>query len=159
MTDREARLAEAERLAELLVGIVEQATADFAATVGPMGLPASLARAIVLLTTPAPMHELAGRLRCDRSYITCLADQLEERGLVTRVPGVDRRVKLLALTETGMALRDQIARAVAERNMILLRLTDDEREALAPLLERLYGDGTTGHQGDDCRRLTPGETT
>jgi len=141
MTDRDARFAEAGRLAELLIGIAEQAKADFAATVGSLGLSAPLARAIVLLATPAPMRDLAEQLRCDRSYITSLADQLEERGLVRRVPGEDRRVKLLALTEAGVAMRDQIAQAVAERNMLLLRLTDDERKTLAPLLGRLYGDG------------------
>jgi len=139
MTDREARFAEAGRLAELLFGIVEQAKADFAATVGTLGLSVPLARAVVLLAAPAPMRDLAEQLHCDRSYITSLADQLEERGLVQRVPGDDRRVKLLALTEAGVAVRDQIAGAVAERNMILVRLTDDERKTLAPLLERLHG--------------------
>ena len=147
MTDRDARLAEAGRLAELLVGIVEQAKADFAATVAALGLPVSLARAIVLLTEPAPMRDLAEQLRCDRSYITSLADQLEERGLVTRVAGEDRRYKLLALTEGGVALRGQIAQAVAERNILLHRLTDDERRTLAPLLERLHGDGIPDHTG------------
>jgi DNA-binding MarR family transcriptional regulator len=66
---------------------------------------------------------------------------LEERGLITRIPGTDRRVKLLTLTPAGVALRDQISEAVAERNMILRRLTDTERATLAPLLERLHGDG------------------
>ncbi|MEV6965883.1 MarR family transcriptional regulator [Hamadaea sp. NPDC051192] len=152
MTDQDARLAEANRLAELLVGVVEQAKADFAATVGELGLPVSLARAIVLLTKPAPMRDLAEQLRCDRSYITSLADQLEERGLITRVPGEDRRYKLLALTEEGVALRSRIAQAVAERNMLLHRLTDDERNTLAPLLERLHGEGVapSGSRDSSC---------
>src|SRR5438874_750842 len=119
MTDREARFAEAGRLAQMLIDIAEQAKADFAAMVASFGLPVHLARAVVLLTTPAPMRDLAERLACDRSYITNLADQLEERGLVARVPGEDRRVKLLALTDAGVAVRNQISEAVAERNMIL----------------------------------------
>jgi hypothetical protein len=49
------------------------------------------------------MRMLADRLACERSYITGLADQLEERGLVTRATGEDRRVKLLALTESDRA--------------------------------------------------------
>ena len=152
MTDREARFAEAGRLAELLIGIAEQAKADFAATVGSLGLTVPLARAIVLLATASPMRDLAEQLHCDRSYITSLADQLEERGLVTRVPGEDRRFKLLALTEAGSAVRDQIAAAVAERNMLLLRLTDDERQTLAPLLECLHGDGapSSAHRAGTC---------
>jgi DNA-binding MarR family transcriptional regulator len=145
MTDREARFAEAGRLARMLVDIAELAKADFAATVAAFGLPVHLARAIVLLTTPAPMRDLAEQLACDRSYITNLADQLEERGLVTRVPGEDRRVKLLALTDAGVAKRNQISEAVAERNMILRRLTDAQRKTLAPLLERLLDDSADGH--------------
>jgi hypothetical protein len=141
--DQEARFAEAARLAQMLVDITEQAKADFAATVAGFGLPVSLARAIVLL---------ADQLACDRSYITALADQLEERGLITRVAGDDRRVKLLALTDAGIAVRNQIANAVAEHNMILRRLTEAERQALAPLLERLLGHDIDAH------RPTPGAT-
>ncbi|ONH61513.1 hypothetical protein CcI49_04585 [Frankia sp. CcI49] len=148
MTDREALFAEAGRLAQMLVDIGERAKADFACTVASFGLPAHLARAIVGLTTPAPMRDLADQLGCDRSYVTSLADQLEERGLVTRVPGEDRRIKLLALTDAGLALRNQIATAVAERNIILRRLTDSERAALAPLLERLLDDSEDGEDGD-----------
>jgi DNA-binding MarR family transcriptional regulator len=162
MTDREAKFAEAARLAQMLVEITEQAKVDFAATVAAFGLPVPLARAIVLLTTPAPMSELAEQLACDRSYITNLADQLEQRGLITRVPGNDRRVKLLALTDAGLAMRDQISEAVAENNMILRRLTGVERQTLAPLLERLLvGDPDSNdpashaaHRGGGCERPT-----
>ncbi|GGM67407.1 MarR family winged helix-turn-helix transcriptional regulator [Dactylosporangium sucinum] len=158
MTDREARFAEAGRLAQMLIDIAEQAKADFAATVASFGLPVHLARAIVLLTNPAPMRDLAEHLACDRSYITNLADQLEQRGLITRVPGEDRRVKLLALTDAGVAVRDKISEAVAERNMILRRLTAAERRTLAPLLERLLDDSTdrrgpaprTAHRSGAC---------
>ena len=68
-----------------------------------------------MLTKPAPMRDLAERLACDQSYITNLADQVEDRGLVCRVPGDDRRVKLLQLTPAGEKLRDEISEAVAER--------------------------------------------
>ncbi|GIG69133.1 MarR family winged helix-turn-helix transcriptional regulator [Phytomonospora endophytica] len=138
MTEQEDRLAEAGRLARLLIEIGEQAKADFARIVARFGLPVHLARAIVLLTEPAPMRDLAERLACDRSYITALADRLDERGLVERVPGTDRRVKLLALTEAGVAVRDEISRAIAEENMIMRRLTDGERAVLGPLLETLH---------------------
>lgn len=139
MTDQEERFAESGRLARLLIEIGEQSKADFGAIVGRFGLPVHLARAIVMLSTPAPMRDLAERLSCDRSYITTLADQLDERGLVERVPGDDRRVKLLALTEAGAAMRDRISRAVGEQNMIMSRLNDEERDVLAPLLEKLHG--------------------
>jgi DNA-binding MarR family transcriptional regulator len=125
----------------MLVLIAERAKADFAETVAPFGMPVHLARAILLLDTPAPMRELADQLACDRSYVTGLADKLEERGLVTRVTGEDRRVKLLALTESGTTLRNEISDTVAERSMVLRRLNDTERKTLAPLLERLLDKG------------------
>jgi DNA-binding MarR family transcriptional regulator len=143
MSDHEARFTEAGRLAQMLVDITRQAMVNFADTVAQLGLPVPLARAIALLGTPAPMGDLAEQLNCDRSYITSLADQLEQRGLVERVTGEDRRIKLLALTGAGRAMRDQIAAAVAERNMILLRLSDAERRRLAPLLEKLLHDPST----------------
>ena len=141
MGNREARLEEARRLSQMFIDITHTAKADFGEIVGTMGLPVHLARAVLMLNKPAPMRDLAERLACDRSYITNLADQLEERGLVTRIPGEDRRVKLLQLTPDGVALRDKISAAVTERALVLRRLTAAERKALAPLLEKLLRDG------------------
>ena len=135
----------------MLVSIAHQAIADFTTTVAGLGLPAHLARAVVALTTPSPMRDLANQLNCDRSYITSLADQLEQRGLITRVAGKDRRVKLLALTEEGLRVRDEISAAVAERNMILRRLSASDRKTLAPLLEKLLdGSDTAGSSHGMC---------
>ncbi len=142
MANREALLQEAARLSQMFVDITDKAKADFAEIVATLGLPVHLARAVLMLTTPAPMRDLADRLACDRSYITNLADKLEERGLVTRVPGEDRRFKLLQLTPAGENLRNQISEAVAERALVLRRLSGPERKTLAPLLEKLLRDGS-----------------
>lgn len=141
MSKREDRLAESRRLSTMLVQVAERSKAAFAEAVAPYGLPVHLARAILLLDTPAPMRDLSDHLACDRSYVTGLADQLEERGLITRTPGEDRRVKLLTLTEAGQRLRDEISEAVAGQSLVLRRLDDSEREALEPLLERLLAEG------------------
>jgi len=133
-------LQEAARLSQMFIDITDKAKADFAEIVATLGLPVHLARAVLMLTTPAPMRDLADRLACDRSYITNLADKLEERGLVTRVPGEDRRFKLLQLTPAGEKLRNQISEAVAERALVLRRLSGPERKTLAPLLEKLLRD-------------------
>lgn len=137
MTLVEDRYAEARRLSRLLISIAEHAKCDFAQAAATLGVPVHLARAVLLLHEPAPMRTLAEGLSCDRSYITNLADQLEERGLVERVTGDDRRVKLLTLTPDGVALRDQLAETVATQSIVLRRLDDDQRAALAPLLEAL----------------------
>lgn len=118
----------------------DRAKVRFTESIGPFGVPPHLAWAMLLLDTPAPMRDLAERLRCDRSYITGLADELEGRGLITRVPGDDRRVKLLALTRAGTKLRDRIARRVGEQALVMERLTDAERRQLDRLLARLVQD-------------------
>lgn len=140
MSQREKRVEEAQELSRMLVLITEQSKADFAAIASSLGLPVHLARAVVLLAVPAPMRELAAQLGCDRSYITILADQLHERGLVERIPGADRRVKLLKLTDAGVQMRSDISEAVADRALVLRRLTDDQRRTLRPLLEALLRD-------------------
>ncbi len=140
MADRERRLEEAQRLSQMLIDFVEQAKADFTRTAAGFDLPVHLARAVLALNKPAPMRELAEQLTCDRSYITNLADQLEERGLVSRVPGDDRRVKLLQLTRSGRSLRDRLSAAVTENALVLRRLSAADRKALAPLLEKLLAD-------------------
>lgn len=149
----EELMVEARRLSELLVRVAEQAKAEFAQSVAVSGLPLHLARAVMNLDVPAPMRELAERLACDRSYITGLADGLEERDLVCRVPGADRRTKLLELTEAGRRLRSELSGAVASNSAVLRRLTADEREALEPLLRKILGDedGTGESPGGDCR--------
>jgi DNA-binding MarR family transcriptional regulator len=136
----DAPLVEARRISALLVRVAEQAKAEFAASVARFDLPLHLARAIMRLDAPAPMRELADSLACDRSYITGLADQLEERGLVSRVPGGDRRVKLLELTAEGRRLRGALADAVAASSMVLHGLTAEERRSLEPLLRKLLGE-------------------
>ncbi len=63
------------------------------------------------LEEPRPMGELAHHLHCDSSNITGIVDRLTERGLVERrAADGDRRVKLVALTEAGRELRDELAR-------------------------------------------------
>lgn len=135
--DDHARLAESGVISRALVRAAELVKANFTAAVEPLGLPVHLARAVLMLDEPLPMGELAARLSCDRSYITSLADQLEARGLVDRVPGEDRRVKRLALTEDGRTLRGRIAAAMSAQGVVLARLDDEQRAALGPILQTL----------------------
>jgi DNA-binding MarR family transcriptional regulator len=90
-----------------------------------------------MLDDPLPMHTLAERLSCDASYITGIADRLEERGLVERLPDPnDRRVRQLALTEEGRTMRERLHSRVVDRNPVLERLDDEELAALATLLRK-----------------------
>lgn len=67
------------------------------------------------MAAPAVEGDTDARLDCNRSNVTAIGDQLEQRGLVVRVPGADRRMKLLALTEDGKAERDRVEAAVPSR--------------------------------------------
>ncbi|WP_137979331.1 MarR family transcriptional regulator [Streptomyces violaceusniger] len=137
MSEVDARTQDINRVAHLLLAAADAVQRVFSETVTARGLSPHLARALVLLSEPAPMRVLAEQLSVDRSYITVLTDQLEDRGLVERVPGADRRTKLLALTEKGVTVRDQLAKAAADRSPLHRNLTDAERGQLDELLQRI----------------------
>ncbi|HEY8001166.1 MAG TPA: MarR family transcriptional regulator [Solirubrobacterales bacterium] len=78
-----------------------------------------------LLDEPKPMGELAQSMHCDNSNITGIVDRLEERGLVERGAAIgDRRVKLVALTDAGREIRDELARRRAEPPPEIAALSD-----------------------------------
>lgn len=133
-------IAASRETAVRLVRAAERVKADFAKSVAPFGLSVPAARALLLLDEPMAMRDVSDRLACDKSYITRIADELEERGLVQRAPGSDRRVQLLRLTRAGTRMRRSIFEAVAETNRIGLRLSDAERAALDRALQQLLPD-------------------
>lgn len=58
---------------------------------------------------PAPLRQLATRLRCDPSNVTLLSARLEELGLVRRAPHpTDGRVRTLVLTPAGRKARRRL---------------------------------------------------
>lgn len=130
-------VAEARELAFLIVRAAERAKSDFGHAIAGFDVSGPVARALLLLDTPAPMRALADQLSCDQSYVTSLADDLEARGLVTRERGQDRRVKVLTLTEAGIALRAELSRAVAQTSVVMTRLDAAERRELHRLLTAL----------------------
>lgn len=100
-------------------------------------------QAIVMrfLDEPRPMGELATMMRCDNSNMTGIVDRLEERGLVERTAAErDRRVKLIALTDRGHELRDQLQRRMAEPPEPIERLSRKDQESLRDILARALAD-------------------
>jgi DNA-binding MarR family transcriptional regulator len=90
---------------------------------------------------PVPMKQLAASLSCDASNVTGLVDRLEQRGLVRRQPGtVDRRVKELDLTPTGVRLRAEIIARMSTPPPTLSRLSARDQRELERILARLLGD-------------------
>jgi DNA-binding MarR family transcriptional regulator len=83
--------------------------------------------ALGLLDEPRPMGELAQHMHCDNSNITGIVDRLEERGLVERRAAEgDRRVKLVALTDSGREIHEELNRRRAEPPPELAALSDAE---------------------------------
>ena len=84
------------------------------------------------------MRELAGRISCDPSQVTGIADRLEDLGLVERRPSPqDRRVKLLVVTAEGEQVAGQLAEEVNRDAPGFSALTDQERVVLARLLSKV----------------------
>ena len=91
--------------------------------------------ALDALDEPAPMSTIANLLRCDRSAVTWITDRLEERGYVERRSADhDRRVKLLALTDEGRRVREEIRSRLAVPPEPLSRLSRSEQRTLRDLL-------------------------
>jgi DNA-binding MarR family transcriptional regulator len=85
-----------------------------------------------------PMRDIADHWRCDASYVTTLADALEERGLATRRPHpTDRRVKMIALTEDGVAARERALELLHEPPPSFGALTAAEQRHLRDLLQKV----------------------
>src|SRR5262249_16493298 len=82
-------------------------------TAPEVGLAPGVLKALVFLQpgVGTRLGDLADRWACDASYVTTVADALQERGLAKRVPHpTDRRVKTLVLTAKGTRTRERAFR-------------------------------------------------
>jgi DNA-binding MarR family transcriptional regulator len=104
------------------------------------GLTPGLAKALVHLSPGGgiAMRELAESWGCDASYVTALVDGLEQRGLAERRPSpVDRRVKAVALTETGTAAKAEILERMWAPPKAFEALNPAEQRQLRDLLVKV----------------------
>ncbi|MEO1563879.1 MAG: MarR family transcriptional regulator [Pseudomonadota bacterium] len=103
--------------------------------VGPFG-------AMVLLTLAdhdaLPMQEIAKRLARDKSQLTRMVHQLEEKGLIARaVSEQDARISLISITEEGMDAVEVHRKAVAESiEEVLGPLSEREIQLMTDILKR-----------------------
>jgi DNA-binding MarR family transcriptional regulator len=97
-------------LVDLVYGFMRRVWEHAEQRLAPYSLTLKHSFALHALDEPMAMNALAERLGIDASYVTTIADQLEERGLIERQPHpTDRRVKSLALTPEGRQLRERLA--------------------------------------------------
>ena len=102
------------------------------------GVPIFFLKVFHRLDCPMAMKELGQRMRCDPSFVTNIADQLEKRGLATRESDpADRRVKRIALTPAGLELKQRIESEILSGLPWRHALDNDERACLLGLVRKL----------------------
>jgi DNA-binding MarR family transcriptional regulator len=83
------------------------------------------------------MSALAGSLFCDASNVTGIVDRLEDRGLIERRPAAhDRRAKLLAVTQEGAALRQEVVKRLTEPPPFIADLARADQRTLRDALRK-----------------------
>jgi DNA-binding MarR family transcriptional regulator len=91
-----------------------------------------------LAAQPQTLRALADELAADPPYVTLMVDDLEERGLVHRLPHPeDRRAKLVKLTAAGRASAARADAILDEPPAALRDIPDEDLAALLRVLERL----------------------
>jgi DNA-binding MarR family transcriptional regulator len=91
-----------------------------------------------LVTGPVAMGELADLLAADPPYVTLMVDDLEQRGLVQRMPNPeDRRSKLVELTAAGRKAAARAEAILDEPPAALDEVPAEELAAVLRVLKRL----------------------
>jgi DNA-binding MarR family transcriptional regulator len=111
---------------------------DFAASVGELS-PGRVGMLLLIEANPGvPQGRLAEAVSLDRSTMVGVVDSLEERGLIERRRGVDRRTNGLWLTREGRSLAARLRRRIERHEeRVAAHLTAAERAELLALLEKL----------------------
>jgi DNA-binding MarR family transcriptional regulator len=113
-----------------------------------LGVPGVFLKALHRLDCPMAMKELGQRMHCDPSFVTSIADMLEQRGLATRENDLaDRRVKRIALTPAGLALQQQVNSEILASMPWRQALDTDERAQLLGLLRKILAAPAAGPMG------------
>ncbi|PKV85578.1 MarR family winged helix-turn-helix transcriptional regulator [Streptomyces sp. TLI_146] len=126
---------------ELIGSVVARYHEEYERAAAEHALTGAQARVLGLLSLePVPMRQIARKLKCEPSNVTGIIDRLEARGLVERRPDpADRRVKLAAPTEEGLATAARLRDSLDFAREPLAQLSTDERTVLRDLLRRMLG--------------------
>ena len=136
-----AKLTPAAEAWRLMFELFVTRKPHFAVLAAEFDLSPSQAHALALIEpdTPRSMHELAVLLSCHPSNVTGIVDGLEARNLIERRPAThDRRLKLLALTDEGAAVRGRALARVFEPPPQLAALPAADQRALRDILTRAF---------------------
>jgi DNA-binding MarR family transcriptional regulator len=111
---------------------------DYASSVGEVS-PGRVGILLLVESNPGvTQSRLARAVHLDRSTMVGVIDQLEERGLIERRRGEDRRTNGLWLTAAGRTLLARMKQRIEQHERrVAARLTAAERGQLIALLEKL----------------------
>lgn len=143
MSEVETRSPAAEAWA-LMLDLLGSHRATFAAAAAEQSLTPQQAWALRRLDPrqPIPMSDLAEILGCDASNVTGIVDRLEARGLLERRPHPgDRRVKNVAVTRQGEAVRAELLRAMHTPPPALASLSPADQRRLRDVLRTARAGG------------------
>ncbi|MFE4514306.1 MarR family winged helix-turn-helix transcriptional regulator [Kitasatospora sp. NPDC056783] len=124
---------------DLMANLVALFHREYEDAAAARSLTGAQAKVLALLRRgPMPMRQIAQTLSCEPSNITGIVDRLESRGFVTReADRHDRRVKLVAATDTGAAASEELRESLNFAREPLAALGPEERTALRDLLRRM----------------------
>jgi DNA-binding MarR family transcriptional regulator len=113
---------------------------DYASSVGELS-PGRVGLLLLVESNPGvTQSRLARAVHLDRSTMVGVIDTLEERGLIERRRGEDRRTNGLWLTRSGRSLLGRMKERIEQHERrVAARLTPAERGQLIALLEKLSG--------------------
>ena len=91
-----------QQIADALSGLLKGAQELAQGIAADLGLTGSDVMALLKLEAPMTMKDLGLKIGCDPSFVTSIADALENHGLARREPSQrDRRSKNIVLTPEG----------------------------------------------------------
>jgi DNA-binding MarR family transcriptional regulator len=122
-------------------------------------VPMSCMKALRRVNRAVSMKELGQQLHCDPSFVTMIADALEQRGLARREPSTtDRRIKNLVLTPRGIEVKATIEEETHCVMPWAQVLDSQEREQFLGLVRKM-NQALATPQGATVVATTPADAT
>jgi DNA-binding MarR family transcriptional regulator len=105
---------------------------------GLTGLQYNVLRVVEAAEEALPQQEIARQVLASRANVTSLLDQLEGKGLIERIPDVDRRVKRVCLTQKARdLLRGTNEEILSICGDLMSPLSEEEKQTLLALIRKL----------------------
>ena len=138
MTSDRNEASETAELVDLLFTVMPMVADHVNGRLERIGMTTTEYWALRSVDGPMPMNELATCMNIDPSYVTHVADRLEEFGMIERQPHpTDRRVKNLVLTAKGRKFKETVPDELWDGPTVFSVLSREERARLASILSKV----------------------